>query len=82
MFDIMFEDPDQLTVVVIWSCCMWFWQEGKHLLVYQNSWVLTTRTIGILVMVHGDNKGLVLPPRAASKQVTNWSDVQLLETSV
>jgi len=37
--------------------------------VYQNSWGITTRTIGVMVMVHGDNKGLVLPPRVASKQV-------------
>jgi len=38
-------------------------------LVYQNSWGITTRTIGVMIMVHGDNKGLVLPPRVASKQV-------------
>ncbi|VDK84099.1 unnamed protein product, partial [Dibothriocephalus latus] len=33
--------------------------------VYQNSWGLTTRTIGVMVMVHADNQGLVLPPRLA-----------------
>lgn len=37
--------------------------------VWQNSWGLTTRTIGVMVMVHGDDKGLVLPPRVASVQV-------------
>ncbi|KAI9178824.1 ribose-phosphate pyrophosphokinase 1 [Blastocladiella emersonii ATCC 22665] len=37
--------------------------------VWQNSWGLTTRTIGVMVMVHGDNKGLVLPPRVAQVQV-------------
>jgi prolyl-tRNA synthetase len=37
--------------------------------VWQNSWGLTTRTIGVMVMVHGDDKGLVLPPRVASIQV-------------
>ena len=37
---------------------------------YQNSWGLTTRTVGVMVMVHGDNRGLVLPPRVASIQVT------------
>ena len=37
--------------------------------VYQNSWGLTTRTIGVMVMVHGDNKGLVLPPKIAEIQV-------------
>lgn len=37
--------------------------------VYQNSWGLTTRTIGVMCMIHGDNKGLVLPPNVASVQV-------------
>ena len=35
----------------------------------QNSWGLTTRTIGVLTMVHGDDNGLVLPPRVAPLQV-------------
>jgi len=46
--------------------------EGKNKekqLVWQNSWGLSTRTIGVLVMVHGDDKGLVLPPRVAPVQV-------------
>lgn len=38
-------------------------------LVWQNSWGLTTRTIGVMVMVHGDNKGLRLPPRVSPIQV-------------
>jgi len=32
---------------------------------YQNSWGMTTRTIGIMIMIHGDNKGLIIPPRVA-----------------
>src|SRR3989344_7247 len=36
---------------------------SKH--VWQNSWGLTTRSIGIMTMVHGDDKGLVIPPRVA-----------------
>ncbi|XP_044017276.1 bifunctional glutamate/proline--tRNA ligase-like [Aphidius gifuensis] len=36
--------------------------------VYQNSWGFTTRTIGVMVMVHGDDKGLVLPPKVAKVQ--------------
>jgi len=36
---------------------------------WQNSWGITTRTIGVMVMVHGDDKGLVLPPKVASIQV-------------
>ena len=32
---------------------------------FQNSWGLSTRTIGALVLTHSDNKGLVLPPRVA-----------------
>ena len=33
--------------------------------VHQTSWGMTTRMIGALIMVHGDNSGLVLPPRIA-----------------
>lgn len=43
---------------------------GASTHVYQNSWGITTRTLGILFMVHGDNKGLVLPPRVAPYQVS------------
>nr|CAD7454349.1 unnamed protein product [Timema tahoe] len=53
MFDIIFEDPET--------------QEKKY--VYQNSWGITTRTIGVMIMIHADNQGLVLPPRVASIQV-------------
>ena len=42
---------------------------GEKALVWQNSWGLTTRSIGIMVMTHGDDKGLVLPPRIAAVQV-------------
>ena len=38
-------------------------KEKKY--VWQTSWGMTTRTVGTLVMVHSDNKGLILPPRAA-----------------
>eukprot|EP00051_Salpingoeca_urceolata_P028061 m.484725 g.484725 ORF g.484725 m.484725 type:complete len:1461 (+) comp23523_c0_seq1:124-4506(+) len=54
MFNIQYEDPEQA---------------GQKLYVWQNSWGLTTRTIGVLIMVHGDDKGLVLPPRVAPTQV-------------
>ena len=37
--------------------------------VYQTSWGTTTRMIGAVIMVHGDDAGLVLPPRIAPKQV-------------
>ena len=37
--------------------------------VWQTSWGITTRLIGALVMVHGDDKGLVLPPKVAPVQV-------------
>lgn len=44
-------------------------KEGKTATAWQTSWGLTTRTIGVMVMVHGDNTGLVLPPRIAPLQV-------------
>ena len=37
--------------------------------VHQTSWGMTTRLIGALIMVHGDDSGLVLPPRVAPVQV-------------
>jgi len=39
------------------------------LLVLQNSWGMTTRTLGVMIMTHGDDKGLVCPPRVAPKQL-------------
>eukprot|EP01113_Clastostelium_recurvatum_P049259 TRINITY_DN909_c0_g1_i1.p1 TRINITY_DN909_c0_g1~~TRINITY_DN909_c0_g1_i1.p1 ORF type:complete len:575 (-),score=190.47 TRINITY_DN909_c0_g1_i1:32-1717(-) len=44
-------------------------EAGPRQLAYQNSWGLTTRTIGVMVMVHGDDNGLMLPPRVAPIQV-------------
>jgi prolyl-tRNA synthetase len=44
-------------------------EDEKDHEVWQTSWGLTTRTIGALVMIHGDDKGLVLPPRIAPVQV-------------
>lgn len=37
--------------------------------VHQTSWGTTTRLIGAMIMVHGDNSGLVMPPRIAPIQV-------------
>lgn len=37
--------------------------------VHQTSWGMTTRLIGALIMVHGDNSGLVVPPAVAPVQV-------------
>jgi prolyl-tRNA synthetase len=53
MFNIAVEDPAD---------------SKKKLFAWQNSWGLSTRTIGVMVMVHGDNQGLVLPPRVANIQ--------------
>lgn len=36
---------------------------------HQTSWGVTTRLIGAIIMVHGDNSGLVLPPKVAPTQV-------------
>ena len=55
MFEISFEDPYSKT--------------KEHQYAYQNSWGLTTRTIGVMTLVHGDDNGLVLPPRVAHVQV-------------
>ncbi|XP_077195866.1 bifunctional glutamate/proline--tRNA ligase isoform X5 [Paroedura picta] len=54
MFEIVFEDPRT---------------PGEKQFAYQNSWGITTRTIGVMAMIHGDNMGLVLPPRVACVQI-------------
>lgn len=43
--------------------------DGSEQLVWQTSWGLSTRSIGGLIMAHGDSNGLVLPPKLASIQV-------------
>merc|ERR1712176_730991 len=54
MFNISFEDEAQ--------------GKGVKQFAYQNSWGITTRTIGVLIMVHADDKGLVLPPKVSRYQ--------------
>jgi prolyl-tRNA synthetase len=44
-------------------------QEGNLQYVQQTSWGFTTRIIGAMIMVHGDDRGLVIPPRVAPTQV-------------
>lgn len=44
-------------------------REGKNTFPWQNSWGISTRMIGALVLTHGDDKGLVLPPRIAPNKV-------------
>ena len=44
-------------------------EKKEKIIPYQNSWGFTTRSIGVMIMVHGDDKGLVLPPRVAPIQV-------------
>ncbi|MDP7179849.1 MAG: proline--tRNA ligase [Candidatus Woesearchaeota archaeon] len=41
----------------------------KEQYAWQNTWAITTRMIGVMIMVHGDDKGLVLPPKLAPTQV-------------
>ena len=44
-------------------------EKGKKQIPWQTSWGFTTRSIGVMVMVHSDDVGLVLPPRIAPIQV-------------
>ena len=57
MFEIIFEDPEN---------------PGQKVYAHQNSWGLSTRTIGAMVMIHGDDNGLVLPPKVAAVQVMKF----------
>lgn len=54
MFNISVESPDGA--------------DQPRVFAQQNSWGLSTRVIGVMVMTHSDNKGLVLPPRVAQTQ--------------
>ncbi len=44
-------------------------RDNKQHVPHQTSWGVSTRIIGAMIMVHGDNDGLVLPPRIAPTQV-------------
>ncbi|HHY64311.1 MAG TPA: proline--tRNA ligase, partial [Clostridiaceae bacterium] len=44
-------------------------RDNKLKYAHQTSWGMSTRLIGALIMVHGDDSGLVLPPRVAPVQV-------------
>ena len=44
-------------------------KDGTHKYVYQASWGISTRLIGAIIMAHGDERGLCLPPAVAPVQV-------------
>jgi len=44
-------------------------QDKEKKFCWQTSWGLSTRSIGAMIMVHSDDKGLVIPPKVAYQQV-------------
>ncbi|MDP4146250.1 MAG: proline--tRNA ligase [Bacillota bacterium] len=44
-------------------------KSGKLQYVHETSWGMTTRLIGAVIMVHGDDNGLIIPPKVAPIQV-------------
>lgn len=44
-------------------------KDGTHKYAYQASWGISTRLIGAIIMAHGDERGLCLPPKVAPVQV-------------
>lgn len=44
-------------------------RDGKDQFAYQTSWGISTRLIGGIIMSHGDNRGLKLPPKVAPIQI-------------
>jgi prolyl-tRNA synthetase len=44
-------------------------QEGKEQYAWQNTFAITTRMLGVMIGIHGDNKGLVIPPRMAPNKL-------------
>jgi prolyl-tRNA synthetase len=52
-------------------------RDGERKFPHSTSWAVSTRLIGALVLVHGDEKGLIMPPRVAPIQVVVvpiWKD--------
>ncbi|MCW6680232.1 proline--tRNA ligase [Aerococcaceae bacterium NML130460] len=43
--------------------------DNEHVYTYTTSWGVSTRLIGAMIMTHGDDKGLILPPKVAPHQV-------------
>lgn len=58
MFGITVEDPSSKDD-----------EKKPPLHVWQNSWGLSTRVIGVMIMIHSDNRGLLIPPRVVETQV-------------
>lgn len=44
-------------------------RDNEHVYAYTTSWGVSTRLIGVLIMVHSDDQGLILPPKVAPTQV-------------
>ncbi|AAT27630.1 proline--tRNA ligase [[Mycoplasma] mobile] len=44
-------------------------KDNSKSFVYQTSWGISTRLIGAIIMVHGDNRGIIMPPKIATNQV-------------
>ncbi|KAI1174171.1 hypothetical protein F4777DRAFT_589367 [Nemania sp. FL0916] len=59
MYDITVEDPASIKAD----------GESQKIYVWQNSWGLSTRSLGTMLMIHGDDKGAIFPPRVAEYQV-------------
>ena len=54
-------------------------ENGIDKFAYMTSWGVSTRLIGALIMTHGDDKGLVLPPKVAPTQIVILSIGNTLE---
>lgn len=52
-------------------------KDGEHVFVWSTSWGVSTRLVGALIMTHGDDAGLILPPKLAPYEavvVPIWRD--------
>ena len=44
-------------------------KDEKYQYPFQNTWAISTRMIGVMIGIHGDNNGLILPPKITSNKV-------------
>jgi len=44
-------------------------KDGEQEFAYQNTWAISTRNLGIMLGIHGDDKGVIIPPKVAINHV-------------
>jgi prolyl-tRNA synthetase len=65
-------------ILIFFHCLQFMDENGQIEHVWQTSWAISTRFVGGIIMTHGDDAGLMLPPRIAPIQVSSPSSFACL----